>query len=206
MAQAGMQRICLVDCAGTTIRFDDIAFEVAIADDRITIRDSDNQVILRQKSGEFASESSIEGGTVLAEEKQGEYDFSGYFSVHWDEAALPEMVFKRTPTRIERRYTKGQSIELGLEEVNSYVVCYNDGIEGRFKRRGAGGFDFSFSTGFYGSFWQDPDDSYTLTFKGDRLETSEDAYRSQSKFIVSRSKYSGNLLLFLQEDATVSLQ
>lgn len=52
----------------------------------------------------------------------------------------------------------------------------------------------------------DDDDSYTIKFKGDRLDPSEEAYHSQSKFVVSRSKYSGNLLLVLQDDARVHLR
>jgi hypothetical protein len=43
-----------------------------------------------------------------------------------------------------------------------------------------------------------------LRFRGDRLKPSEDALHSQSKSIVSRSEYSGNLLLILQDAATVT--
>jgi hypothetical protein len=66
-------------------------------------------------------------------------------------------------------------------------------------------FRFEFSTGFRGRFWRDPDGSFTLRFHGDRLADPEDARRSQSKFIISRCKYSGNLPLILQDDATVHL-
>ena len=97
------------------------------------------------------------------------------------------------------------TIELGLEDISEYHVVYRDGVEASFRRRDVGGFDFSFSTGFNGSFWKEPDDSYTLKFKGELLEPTEEAARSRSKFIVSRSKYSGYLLLILEEDATVSL-
>jgi len=45
-----------------------------------------------------------------------------------------------------------------------------------------------------------------LKFKGDKLKPGEDDLKSQSKFIVSRSKYTGKLLLFLQENATVILK
>ena len=79
----------------------------------------------------------------------------------------------------------------------------NRRIHAVFNRRKDTGFDFSFSTGFYGSFWNDEDGSYTLKFKGDRLAKGEDDLHSQSKFIVSRSKYSGMLQLILTENATV---
>ena len=128
-----------------------------------------------------------------------------YFSVHWDEVSLPELKLTAEPTRVERWYEKGQSIEFGLEDVSEYKVVYRDGVKADFRRREAGGFDFSFSTGFEGSFWKDPDGSYTLKFKGELLEPTEEAERSRSKFIVSRSKYSGNLILILEDDATVTL-
>jgi hypothetical protein len=107
--------------------------------------------------------------------------------------------------KVERRYEKGQAIELGLEDVSEYRVVYRDGVEASFRHRDEGGFDFSFSTGFQGSFWKEPDESVTLKFKGDLLEPTAEAERSRSKFIVSRSKYSGNLILILEDAATVSL-
>jgi hypothetical protein len=199
-----LESIRLVSCQGTTLEFDDARFEVSYAGDTITITgDGENETRIRQKSGLFESESSIEGGVVLVEEKKGDLDYGRYLTVDWDDVSLPELKLSSPAKRIERRYEEGQAIELGLEDVSEYQVRYRDGVEASFTRREAGGFDFTFSTGFYGSFWQDPDGSYTLKFKGDRLDPSEEADRSQSKFIVSRSKYSGNLLLVLQDQATV---
>ena len=204
MNPPGQSAIRLVRCLGTTLTFDDASFEVAYSGDQIDIaRDSANRVVIRQKSGLYESESSIEGGVLLTEERTGAVGYQKYFRVDWDEVSLPELHLTATPRRVERRYDKGQSIELGLEDVSEYRVVYRDGVEASFRRRDAGGFEFSFSTGFYGAFWKDPDESYTLKFKGDRLQPSEEAERSQSKFVVSRSKYSGNLLLILQDAATV---
>ncbi len=110
-----------------------------------------------------------------------------------------------TPLALSRRYKVGQTIELGLEDVPQYQVVYDDGVEAVFTSDGSRDFSFSFSTGFYGTFHKEPDDSFTLRFKGDRLKPEEEGIASQSKFIVSRSKYTGNLLLVFQEGATVSL-
>jgi hypothetical protein len=208
MDQPELRSMCVVKCLGTTLEYDDCGFEISHADHRVTVvrSGSDDRVIIRQTSGEFPSESSIEGGLVLDEEQRGELDYSPYFRLDWDEGSLPELHFVRMPARVLRHYASGDSIELGLDRVNEYSVAYADGVEATFNRREAGGFRFQFSTGFYGSFWKEPDESYTLRFKGDRLKDTEEAYRSQSKFVVSRSKYTGNLLLILQDDADVELR
>ena len=206
MDRSGLSSVLLVECLTTMVDFDDASFEVASSGGTVTVaRDAQNKVVIRQKSGLYESESSIEGGVVLTEEKTGDAGYEKYFSLHWDEVSLPELKLTAAPAKIERRYEKGQSIELGLEDVSEYSVFYRDGVEASFRRRDAGGFDFSFSTGFQGSFWKDPDESYTLKFQGELLEPTEEAERSRSKFIVSRSKYSGNLLLILEDAATVSL-
>jgi hypothetical protein len=206
MDRSALSSVLLVECLSTTLEFGDATFDVAGAGGEITIaRDAQNKVVIRQKSGLYGSESSIEGGVVLAEEKTGDAGYEEYFSVHWDETSLPELKLGATPVMVERRYEKGQSIEFGLEDVSEYRVIYRDGVEAGFQRRDAGGFDFSFSTGFEGSFWKEPDESYTLKFKGELLEPTEEAERSRSKFVVSRSKYSGNLILILEDAATVSL-
>ena len=206
MGEPRPRGIHLVNCLGTRLEFEDQSFEVSYTDDQITIsRDAENLVVVRQKSGLFESESSIEGGVVLAEEQKGNLDYARCLSIDWDEVSLPELRFLAAPLKVERRYDKGHSIELGLEDVSEYQVRYRDGVQATFKRSDRDGFEFSFSTGFYGSFWKDADESYTLKFKGDRLEPTEDDFRSQSKFIVSRSKYSGNLTLILEDDATVTV-
>lgn len=200
-----LSSICLVPNVRTTIAFDDTAYEVSTAPQSVTIRvDADNAVTISPKNQRTSLEASITGGLVLIEEVTGQVNYKRDFLLSWDdEDRLPELRFQRPPNEIVRSYSRGQSIELGLEDVASYRVRYRDGIEASFERTGPEGFKFSFSTGFYGSFWKEPDDSYTLKFKGDRLAPGEDAERSQSKFIISRSKHSGNLLLILQEDASV---
>jgi hypothetical protein len=206
MNRTALNSVLLVDCLSTKLGFRDATFEVTRAGGEVNIaRDARNKVVIRQKSGLYGSESSIEGGVVLAEEKTGNVGYEKYLSVHWDEVSLPELKLSTAPVKVERRYEKGQSIELGLEDVAEYHVVYRDGVEASFRRQDAGGFGFSFSTGFQGSFWKEPDESYTLKFKGGLLEPTEAAERSRSKFIVSRSKYSGNLILILEEDATVTL-
>jgi hypothetical protein len=206
MDRPRLSSVLLVECLATTLEFDDARFEVTTSGDTITVaRDARNKVVVRQKSGLYESESSIEGGVVLAEEKTGDAGHERYFSLHWDEESLPELKLTAAPTKVQRRYEKGQSIELGLEEVTEYGVVYRDGVEATFRRGEASGFDFSFSTGFRGSFWKDLEGSYTVKFKGERLEPGEEAERSRSKFVISRSKYSGNLLLILVDGATVSL-
>ncbi len=206
MSRPGPESILLVECQSTSIDFGDAAFTVTSSGDEVTIaRDDRNKVVIRQKSGLYGSESSIEGGVVLAEEKTGDPGYEKHFTLHWDEVSLPELKLAAAPTKVERRYEKGQSIELGLEGASEYAVAYRDGVIASFRRRDDGGFDFSFSTGLEGSFWRDADGFTTLKFKGDLLEPSEEAERSRSKFVVSRSKYSGNLLLILEDGATVSL-
>jgi hypothetical protein len=206
MDRQGLKSILLVECLSTSIDFGDARFEVTSGGDAVTVaRDDQNKVVVRQKSGLYGSESSIEGGMVLAEEKTGDPGHEKHFTLHWDEESLPELALAATPAKVERRYEKGQSIELGLEDASEYAVAYRDGVQASFRRRDDGGFDFSFSTGFEGSFWKDADGFTTLKFKGDLLEPTEEAERSRSKFVVSRSKYSGNLLLILEDAATVSL-
>jgi hypothetical protein len=207
MAGPALQGIHLVSCEGTTIAFDEARFAVTRGDNSVTIAADDaNQVTITLDSQEVAYESRFARESLLSEDKKGDIDFSPFFVIAWeDELSHPEVRFKVPPSEVVRTYVQGQGIELGLEDVNSYRVLYRDGVEAVFERKKAKGFDFSFSTGFRGSFWKDPDGSYTVKFKGDRLKPTEEAYRSQSKFIVSRSKYSGNLLLVLEDDATVHL-
>lgn len=205
MSTQELRSILLVPGVRTTIAFGGASYEVTTAPQSVVIRaDAGHAVTISPKSQRTSLEASISGGLVLVEAHTGQVNYKGDFLLSWDdEDALPELRFQRPPTEIVRYYARGQSIELGLEEVASYRVRYGDGVEALFERTAPEGFKFSFSTGFYGSFWKDPDGSYTLKFKGDQLAPDEDAERSQSKFIVSRSKYSGNLLLILQEDASV---
>lgn len=205
MSTHELRSVLLVPNVRTRITFDPASYEITTTPQSVTISvDANNAVTISPKSQRTSLEASISGGLVLVEEHAGRVNYKPDFLLSWDdEDALPELRFQRPPTGVVRSYSRGQSIELGLEDVASYRVRYQDGVEALFERTAPEGFKFSFSTGFYGSFWKDPDGSYTLKFKGDQLAPDEEAERSQSKFIVSRSKYTGNLLLVLQEDASV---
>lgn len=45
-----------------------------------------------------------------------------------------------------------------------------------------------------------------LRFRGNRLSAEDDGSHAQSKFMVSRSKFTDNLLLYMQEDTQVTLR
>ncbi|MCP4899090.1 MAG: hypothetical protein GY906_19145 [bacterium] len=213
MPATGIRTVRLAKCKTTILAFSSNRFRVTYRDNRIRIvvdndndNDNDNYVTVGQKDQHVAYKAQLLGGMVLEEERKGDVAFEESFYIDWeDEMDLPTLVLKQPATDIIREYVTGQRIELATEDVSEYRVVYGDGVEAIFERI-EGGFDFSFSTGFYGSFWRDEDDSYTIKFKGDRLKPTEEAYHSQSKFVVSRSKYSGNLLLVLQEEARVHLR
>lgn len=202
-----VKMIKLVSCKRTTITMSDRTYEVRCNDNMIRVSENDNSYsTIRLKSQQVAYKATILGSVVLDEKHRGDIDFHRHFVINWDdEFSYPELEFKEIPRALSRRYAAGQSIELGLEKVPRYQVVYDDGVEAVFTREGSRDFSFSFSTGFYGSFHKEPDDSFTLKFKGDRLKGDEEGYTSQSKFIISRSKYTGNLLLVFQEGATVNL-
>ncbi len=207
-APSAVEKITLVCCQTTTLEFADTTLTIEMSDENMRISkggaDAINIVLKDQK---VPYKLNILGSVVLEEQKLGDMDYADYFSVNWeDEFSAPVIVFKKPPLRIARVYTKGQRIELGIENVAGYRVEYSDGVVANFDRKSNGGFEFSFSTGFYGNFAPGDDGSYTLTFKGDKLRPDEEEYRSQSKFIVSRSKYTGNMLLILEEDAIVEIK
>ncbi len=200
-------KIHLVPCETTQITMNDATYQVAFRDNQIRIaRDPDNYTLITLKNQQVSYKSTILGGFALSEEMKGDMDYRKDFVLDWeDDMSCPELLFIRPPRRITRKYARGQSVELEIEPVSRYHVAYRDGVTADFNRGANNDFTFSFSTGFYGSFKRVPDESYTLNFKGDRLKPGEDDYRSISKFIFSRSKYTGNLLLIPQDDATVSL-
>ncbi len=172
----------------------------------VIARDADNYALLSERSHSVPYESTVGSEVVVEERKVGQVEYEPFFVAHWgDEEDLPHLHFWRPPREVRRRYGRGDRIELGLEEVNRYHVVYADGVEATFEKSAPDRYEFSFSTGFYGACWKDPDGSCTIRFKGDRLDPAEEALHSQSKFIVSRSKYSGNLLLILQDDAVVQV-
>jgi hypothetical protein len=203
-----IQSIRLVTCNRTRVAFEDKVFTVTRRRNRVKLAlDDDNYVIIGLKDQQVPYKANILGGFVpTEEERRGEIDYSRYLSIHWsDDQSVPDLYFAIKPQEIAREYDKGHYIELGIENVSIYRVSYRDGVEASFERQSETRFAFSFSTGFYGSFEEQPDGAYTLTFKGDRLQPGEDDLNSQSKFVVSRSKLTGKLLLYLQDDATVHL-
>jgi len=202
-----ISKILLVDCNMLTIAFGAIEFEITYGSNTIKIsRDSENYVSISLVNQQVSYKATILGGFALNEERTGELDYLRYFFIEWDDdMSIPLLHFRMAPTSISRIYSKHQKIEIGIEDIRRYHVVYRDGVEAEFERGDKGGFCFAFSTGFYGTFSREPDGAYTMTFKGDKLKAGEDGYDSQSKFIVTRSKYTGNLLLILEDDATVSL-
>jgi hypothetical protein len=202
-----ISNVFLVDCAGLAIEYEDKTFHINFGLDTIRVSlDKNNSVAIRLKNQRTAYKTSILGGFALSEEKTGEINYLKHFLVEWeDDMSMPGIRFLEFPKRLVRRYNRGQKIELGVEEIEKYHVVYRDGVEADIMRADEDGFSFNFSTGFYGSFWKEKDGSCIVWFKGDRLKPGEDDATSMSKFIVSRSKYTGNLLLILQDDATVVL-
>ena len=207
MTGTGPAQIRLVSCADTTLSFDDAVFQLSTLRGCVRIAlDDSNYSIVRRLPQRVPCEGKMAGDFVPHESREGAIDYERYFILDFeDEVSLPRVTFTASPRMVERRYVRGQSIELGLEDVNRYQVLYRDGVLAEFVQITPHRFEFRFSTGFYGSFWKDPDGSYTLRFRGDRMEPAEDPHCSQSKFIVSRCKYSGNLLLILQDEAVVTL-
>ena len=199
-------RIRLVECDSTTIIFEEKAFMITYGDGRIFIaRDADNFAIISLVDQHFDYAADV-GGFATSEKVKGQIDYSRHLTIDWeDDMSVPEVSFKTAPVEVTRNYSKGQFIELGTECVNTYHIIYRDGVEAWFSQEAGGSFKFRFSTGFAGSFQEMPDGSYNMTFKGDRLEPGEDELRSQSKFILTRSKYTGKLMLILQEGAMVHL-
>lgn len=210
MSASAMSGVRLVDCQGTTVKFTDAVFDLTSRGNTVKIaKDPEAYAIVTMNSHEVPYESRVAEEREQSIRRTGNIDYENYFTVVWDDSqSLPELAFRSPPQEVTRTYVKGQAIELGLGPETEYRMRYRDGVEATFTRlkKTTIGFEFAFSTGFYGSFWQDPDGTTTVRFKGDRLDVDEDALHSQSKFVVSRSKYTGNLLLILQDDATVSLR
>jgi hypothetical protein len=202
-------RILLPLCRKTELGFGLTSFTVEFADGRLRIeRDPENFTLVTLKDQRVAYKVQLLGSIVLEEETTGSVGWHDFFRIEWeDDAAAPELVFDKPPTRIVRTYEKGQAIELGVEPAGQYEVTYDDGVGALFSRRGDGkGFDFSFSTGFHGSFWKEEDDSWMMKFKGNRLSWEDDGKDAQSKFLVSRSKFTDNLMLYFWHGAKVTLR
>jgi hypothetical protein len=206
--EPGLRSLRLVACRETRIEFDEGTFELSRTGHELKIAlDAANHVTVSHKDQRVHYKATVLGGSVLQEDKKGQIDYSSYFSVDWEDALhVPVLRFLKEPRSITRSHDKGQRIELGAESVSLYHLVYHDGVVADFERTDGDGFRFSFSTGFEGSFWEEDDGSYVIRFKGDRLQPGEDDFQAQSKFVISRSKYSGKPLLILQDDATVELR
>lgn len=207
MDTPGLREISLVRCEGTTVAFEDASFTVTSHGDEVRVSgDPTNYALVTAATETVPYESTVGASIAVNEERFGNIDYASYFVVQWDdELGLPSLLFRRPPRLIERSYAAGQAMEFGIEEAGHYHIRYRDGVEADFARSSPDRIEFSFSTGFYGSCRKEPDGSCLLRFRGDKLKPSEEAHQSQSKFIVSRSKYTGNLLLILQDAATVTV-
>jgi hypothetical protein len=150
--------------------------------------------------------TEILGGFTFSEKMVGEINYKNYFRIEWpNDQAIPELVFKIIPVSIQREYKKGMNLEFGIEDVQCYQVMYEDDVIAKFNKKSDQAYDFFFSTGFDGSFWKDQDGSHLIRFKGLSQYAELDDYNNESKFIISRSKYTDNLILILREDALVRL-
>lgn len=198
----------ILNCFLTTLSFREEEFEILYCNSEITIsRDRDNYAVIRLKNQQVPYKATILGGFAFSVEKTGTINYKKYFDIRWeDDVSMPELVFHQKPTKVKREYEKGQKIELGFENVGCYRVVYQDNVTADFSRVGEGVYDFHFSTGFNGSINTEPGGIHTIRFKGYRLDAEEDDYNSESKFIISRSKYTDNLLLILQDRATVFIE
>jgi hypothetical protein len=202
-----ISRLPLLDCFATEFRFGEVSYEIIYCNSAIKIAlDEDNYAVLTLKNQQVPYKATILGGFALSVKKAGNIDYYKYFEIVWpDELSRPEILFFQKPTEIIRHYNKGQRIELGIEEVDEYHVVYQDGVTADFNYVDPGAYEFSFSTGFSGSFKKESDGSHTIRFKGLPIEADEGVYVSESKFIITRSKYTNNLVLVLQDEATVTL-
>lgn len=198
----------LLNCFLTIVEFGNLAFEIIYCKDAIKVAlDEENYAVITLKNQQVPYKATILGGFAFQVQKAGTIDYQKYFNFIWpDELSTPEVTFFKEPSQIHRHYEKGQRIELGIEPVERYHVVYDDGVTANFTCTGPRAWEFSFSTGFHGSFKKEEDGSHSIRFKGLPMEPNEDEHVSESKFILSRSKYTNNLLLILQDDAEVMLE
>jgi hypothetical protein len=206
--QEKISNLPLLNCFATRLEFGEHHFEMIFCDDKIKIsRDTENFALVTLKNQQVPYKANILGGFAFSEEIFGTIDFKSFFYFLWpDDHAVPEIEFFQKPSGIIREYAKGQKIELGIEDISRYHVIYHDGVTADFNRIDQNSWDFCFSTGFDGSFKTETDGTHSIRFKGIRLDADEDGYKSESKFIISRSRFTNNLLLILQDHATVLLQ
>lgn len=203
-----MGNLPLTCCISTTLFFGDEYFEIIYCNSEITIsKNSGNYAVIKLLNQQVPYKANILGGFAFDEEITGTIDYKPFFDIYWpDDVSLPEAEFQVTPDKIKREYDKGQKLEMGVEDVTRYHVIYQDEVTADIVYLEPGAYDFKFSTGLHGSFRKDPDGSHSIKFKGIRLDADEDGYNSESKFIFSRSKYTDNLILVMQDKATVIME
>ena len=208
MIKLYMQKLFLKSYSTVFVRFENSEFKIEHRDSNIRIAlDENNYAIVSLKNQKVLYKMVTLGGFSLSEEIVGSIDYHNYFLINWDDdQSSPVLNFIQNPLEIRREYLKGQRIELDVENVPCYHVVYKDKVTADFSRVGKNAYDFNFSTGFNGNIRKDPDGSHSIKFRGIRLDAEDDGYDSESKFIISRSKYTDNLILILQEDASVFLQ
>jgi hypothetical protein len=197
----------LLDCFPTTFQFEEQSYDIVYCDPEVRIAiDESNYAIITLKDQRVPYESAIMNGSSISVQKTGDIDYHQHLDVTWtDEKERPEVIFLKEPVKIIRKYQEGQRIELGIEDISRYHMEYQDGVTCDFDRVAPWTYNFSFSTGFYGSFKKEEDGSHTIRFKGLPMEPDDAGYVSESKFIITRSKYTNNLLLVLQDKAEVTL-
>jgi hypothetical protein len=189
------------------IKFAETEFSITYLGSQILIKiDDENYAKLEIENHQVSYKATILGGYNVKETKKGICNYKDYVRIDWQsDNENPEIKFLRFPDEVYRSYHKGGKVELGIENVSGYKAAYGDGTTANFIKRTNAAFDFEFSTGLEGSIWKDGDGTHTIKFKGVRQEADEDGYQSESKFIISRSKYTDNLILILQESAAVYL-
>ena len=202
-----MKPLLLLHSSEVHLKFSDNEFLVNYSDNKINISlDEQNQCEVSLIDQRVSYKARLLGSNIVDIKKTGEIDFEQYFMVDWEAySSVPELIFRQKPVEIRRNYSKGQKIELGIEEVIRYHVVYDDMVTADFVRTGPESYNFEFSTNFNGHIRKETDGSHTINFKGLRRDAEEDGYNSESKFIISRSKYTDNLILILQDGATVFL-
>jgi hypothetical protein len=180
---------------------------VSQTDDILTVQiDESNFAEIRLTNQQVTYKTEILGGFTLSEKMVGEINFRDFFRIEWpNDQSIPELTFKLIPISIQREYKKGMNLEFGIEDVQCYQVMYEDDVIAKFHKTRDQAYEFNFSTGFDGSFWKDRDGSHLIRFKGLNQTAELDDYTNESKFIISRSKYTDNLILILTEDAIVRL-
>jgi len=203
-----MKKLLLLPCFSSKIKFPSAVFDVVQCDEILTISLNEaNYAVITLKNQQVAYKSNILGGFSFSEQIVGNCEYSSYFRIVWaDDQAVPELIFQKPPITIQRYYHKGMNIEFGIEEVQNYQITYRDEVTADFKRINDHTYQYNFSTGFTGELSIETDGSHIVRFKGEPAEIPSDGYISESKFIISRSKYTDNLILILQDDATVFLQ